>query len=319
MKGGRLSALFHSYLCGRIAAEWLIIMKTNKSGAIVRIVLWSLTAVILLGLLLWCLGLFPGLQIEGISFGNWALHYDESNQYQIGSGSVPAENLNALEINWGDGTVDLVLTDGNSVVFQENEGLDEDEQLRYRVVGGRLIIQYCKSQWGIGLFGFRTPKKNLTLEIPRSLAGQLTDLEIDVTSASVTGQELTARNCRLNSVSGSILLERCSFDFLEMDTVSGGLTLSGQANRLELDGVSADMTLSLSQVPGEISSDTVSGHVQITLPADASFSAELDSVSGKLDCQFSTSKQGDVYYCGQGGGAFSFDSVSGNVRIQKAA
>ena len=36
-------------------------MKTNKSGAIVRIVLWSLTAVILLGLLLWCLGLFPGL------------------------------------------------------------------------------------------------------------------------------------------------------------------------------------------------------------------------------------------------------------------
>ena len=43
-------------------------MKTNKSGAIVRIVLWSLTAVILLGLLLWCLGLFPGLQIEGISF-----------------------------------------------------------------------------------------------------------------------------------------------------------------------------------------------------------------------------------------------------------
>lgn len=29
MKGGRLSALFHSYLCGRIAAEWLIIMSKN--------------------------------------------------------------------------------------------------------------------------------------------------------------------------------------------------------------------------------------------------------------------------------------------------
>ena len=28
MKGGRLSALFHSYLCGRIAAEWLIIMRS---------------------------------------------------------------------------------------------------------------------------------------------------------------------------------------------------------------------------------------------------------------------------------------------------
>ena len=30
MKGGRLSALFHSYLCGRIAAEWLIIMLKLK-------------------------------------------------------------------------------------------------------------------------------------------------------------------------------------------------------------------------------------------------------------------------------------------------
>ena len=103
-----------------------------------------------------------------------------------------------------------------------------------------------------------------------------------------------------------------------MDTVSGGLTLSGQANRLELDGVSADMTLSPQPSSRRNFIDTVSGHVQITLPAGAlPFSAELDSVSGKLDCQFSTS--GDVYYCGQGGGAFSFDSVSGNVRIQKAA
>jgi len=30
MKGGRLSALFHSYLCGRIAAEWLIIMNKKS-------------------------------------------------------------------------------------------------------------------------------------------------------------------------------------------------------------------------------------------------------------------------------------------------
>ena len=31
-KGGRLSALFHLYLCGRIAAEWWIFMKCPYCG-----------------------------------------------------------------------------------------------------------------------------------------------------------------------------------------------------------------------------------------------------------------------------------------------
>ena len=36
MKGGRLSALFHSYLCGRIAAEWLIIMLEQLKEEVYR-------------------------------------------------------------------------------------------------------------------------------------------------------------------------------------------------------------------------------------------------------------------------------------------
>ncbi len=44
-------------------------MKQNKNSVIVRIILWTLTALILLGVLLWGLELLPGLSIRGLSFG----------------------------------------------------------------------------------------------------------------------------------------------------------------------------------------------------------------------------------------------------------
>ena len=68
-------------------------MKQNKNSVIVRIILWTLTALILLGVLLWGLELLPGLSIRGLSFGGWDFHYKDSAQYQVGSGSVFAAGL----------------------------------------------------------------------------------------------------------------------------------------------------------------------------------------------------------------------------------
>ncbi|MFR0733389.1 MAG: hypothetical protein ACLSHU_03540 [Oscillospiraceae bacterium] len=93
-------------------------MKQNKNSVIVRIILWTLTALILLGVLLWGLELLPGLSIRGLSFGGWDFHYKDSAQYQVGSGSVSAAGLRSLEVNWVDGSVHLEVTDGDSVVFR---------------------------------------------------------------------------------------------------------------------------------------------------------------------------------------------------------
>ena len=82
--------------------------------------------------------------------------------------------------------------------------------------------------------------------------------------------------------------------------------------------VGTGMDLTLLQVPRKVSTDTISGSIHLTLPQDAAFSVELDSASGKLDNEFSSTKTGDIYYCGQGGGTFQFDSVSGDVVIRMA-
>lgn len=289
-------------------------MKHNHTSVIVRIILWTLTALILLGVLLCGMGVLPGLSIRGFSFGGWNFHYSDSAKYEVGNGSVPASNLHSVEINWVDGSVNVTVTDGDSVVFRESSGLEESEQLRYRVAGDRLIIQYCKPQWSFGFFD--SPKKDLTVEIPRSLAEQLLELQIDTVSAPVTAQDLTAQSCEVDGVSGNITFTNCSFSELDVDTVSGSLQLSGEAHRVNFDGVSGGMTLDLLVAPQKISTDTISGSICLNLPQDAAFSVELDSVSGKLDNEFPSTQRGDLYYCGQGGGAYQFDTVSGDVIIR---
>ena len=54
----------------------------------------------------------------------------------------------------------------------------------------------------------------------------------------------------------------------------------------------------------------------LTLPENGGFSATLDSVSGDLTVDgFAGSLHRDEFVYGQGGPAYEFDSVSGDVRI----
>lgn len=296
-------------------------MKQKKTDIIVRIILWTLTALILLGILLWGLGVGPFTNLklwDGISFGNW-VRYEDSPDYLTGGASISAQDIRALEINWVSGSITLTVTDGDQISFRENSGLSEDDQLRYRVKDGQLIIQYCQSKqfWFFGS-NSHTPPKNLTIEIPRSLAEQLSMLELDTVGARIEGSGLTARTCEIDSISGPVSLQDCSFRDLEMDTISGTLQFSGNADNVELDSMSGSLELYLDRVPQGLEADTVSGDVQLTLPADASFSIALDTVSGDLSSQFPTTKHGDVYYCGNGGNEFRIDTVSGNVTIVQA-
>lgn len=69
---------------------------------------------------------------------------------------------------------------------------------------------------------------------------------------------------------------------LSADTTSGSLTLDGAFETIDFDTTSGALHLTTSILPRDISCDTVSGGVTLTLPENGGFSATLDSVSGDL-------------------------------------
>ena len=123
-------------------------------------------------------------------------------------------------------------------------------------------------------------------------------------------------NLDFDSTSGDLTVTDAAVGELSADTTSGSLTLDGAFETIDFDTTSGALHLTASALPRDISCDTVSGGVMLTLPENGGFSATLDSVSGDLTVDgFAGSLHRDEFVYGQGGPAYEFDSVSGDVRI----
>ena len=300
-----------------------------RAKGIVKIVLFSLLALVLTGALVFALK-FDGELPVFCGGGS----YKNPESYTVGSGSV-AGTLSRIEVSWISGTVNIRPHDGEEIILRETGAKDTDDEMRFRLQGGTLTVHFRKS----GLFWGATKHKTLELLIPQSQMQALQSVELDTASAEINVEGMDAslfsvdsasgavyaKDCTFSSVeidsaSGDCTLEDCTVGAFEMDTASGLATLSGTVETVEFDSASGDLSITSDVAPREIEVDTASGRSEITLPADAEFSAELDSASGDLRVEGFNGRSGkDSFVCGSGFNHYSFDSASGDVIIRASA
>lgn len=155
-------------------------------------------------------------------------------------------------------------------------------------------------------------------KITAGLTGSLARLEADTGSGDVSVTAETLERLSVDTGSGSLTLRADALGELAADTGSGSVTVTaGTVDRVEVDTGSGDLTLTAGQAPKEMDVDLGAGQILLTLPENASFTAVLDTGSGKWTCDLPTTVQGDRYTCGDGGGAYRFSTTSGDVTIRK--
>lgn len=300
-----------------------------KKGAIIRIICWAIVALTLAGILI------AGLTGHFFSFGDFPFsihsgyHYKNAEDYSVGSGSVPVDDIDSLEIHWIAGSVDLVPSSDKNITFTESTGLDLEDQLRYLVQGNTLIIQFAESD------NYFDDKKSLEITVPKALAGELRNLNFDCVSADInlcdmnaqdilldtvsgtaTAERITCKKLGLDTVSGELRATDTSADNLKLDAVSGSADVSGTFREIDSDTVSGDIRIASKECPKSIETDAVSGDLTLILPEDSDFTADLDSVSGEIECDFASKTKGSKTICGNGDNSFDLESVSGDVHIQ---
>lgn len=258
-----------------------------KSSAIVRIVIWSVVAVILCGLLMWGLVGHYGFEfhLPWVSGGSM-------EGYTYGGTSFDASEIDEVQVEWVSG--DMTIREGSEISFEETSGsrLNEDEQLVYKVDGRRLIIQEYRRSFWLG----STPSKDLTLELPKKLKR----LTVEIVSADVTMQGTFAIDeMDLEGVSGDWEVDEVSCQEISLETVSG------------------NMNVTVQEPPREIDADTVSGDINLYLPESAGFSAEVDGVSGDLTSEFPVTSEKGRHVYGSGYTEIDLDTVSGDLVIRK--
>lgn len=301
-----------------------------KIAATIRIVAWSILGVFLIVILVG--GINGGLPL--FSFGS-SFYYEHSDRYTPGNGSLPANQVGAIDINWVGGSVNVEEHAGSDVVFSETSGgsLDEKEQMQYYLDGERLIIQYCAPNGRI--WSRDSARKELTVLVPTG--HPLARLELESVSATVNATGISASELRAETVSGSVSLDGVSASKLDLEGVSGDLTtrntaanelsvenvsggtdLEGSFGRIEGETVSGSLTVAPGSAVSFIDLESVSGGITITLPEDmAGFTLNHSSVSGGVECDFPVDAgRHSITYLG-GGGSFDVETVSGPIQVRK--
>lgn len=264
-------------------------------------------------------------------------------QTVVGSASFAAANVHEIDVEWISGEVVLSIGEGTEVQVSESSTseLSDAQRMRCTLKEGKLKIKYCDDAdnvWSWFIRGnYRIPSKTLYLTLPASLMATLSELDIETVSADVhfdaantTGKDvdisstsgdvtilnLEARDISASSISGRVTIENCASNELDVETVSGRVAVkSGSYAEVDAQTVSGDIELACTTAPKKMDAETVSGKISVWLPADTEFTARLSTVSGKLSSEIPGVMTDNQLTSGSGANRYTFESVSGSVKI----
>ena len=237
--------------------------------------------------------------------------------YTGGEIRVPAEDITALDIDWVAGDVKIMVTDGEEIVVTEHadRGIPAEYALLLEA-DNTLRIRYSNDVWGIDM-----PEKDLTVLLPRTVAENLTAVDLSGVSADFAVDRLTVRDAfSFDTASGKLKTEALTATGAKADvnSVSGDIELDGSFREVKAGSTSGEIDLKLRNGPAAIEVSTVSGEVDVELPAGTGFTLDYSTVSGELEYDFPLTKSKDgKYVCGDGACRIEVGTTSGSLSVER--
>lgn len=246
----------------------------------------------------------------------FAMHdsYPNADKYTIGNFTYDAAAVEAVEINWTAGRVEVKESaDTTLSVTEKTDKLTEDQLMRWWLDGKTLRIQYWKSGYTGTLKG---AQKRVTVEIPKDIA-----LTVNVTSGEIITGGHQLKEVALKATSGEIELGALDADDIIVEVTSGSIEaealrakkqikMNCTSGKIKVVNAMAE-TVALQCTSGNISSgpiDAKTFNVQCT-----SGDVELDAVKAEEAKVKTTS--GDItmglYRCG----TVEIGCTSGDIRL----
>ena len=283
-------------------------MKTN---AIIRIVFFSLTILILLGILLGVIA-FDMFLFDTNTHSDRIDHVEEKiDMYNVTS------DIRNIEIDWVTGSITFQKDqNARDISIRELSADNSKYHMVLKQSGQTMKIKYCDQASINFTFGTHIDiSKDLVIIVPANW--DCNSLEIDTAAADVVLNDLTIHEFDFDGASGICKMNNCSIGKLDIDTASGNVYFSGTLETLDCDAASADYDIEVFNIPRSIKIDGLSGDLKLTLPPDAGFTCNLDSMNGSFDTDFSYRMHSDAYICGNGDCKIKVSAMSGAVIILK--
>lgn len=297
-------------LCGLVDA----IFDLNKSliGAIVRIIVFCILLVVLAASVF---GLYYAFSTDD---GHFVISFSDGT-YTMGEGSVNAQQVKNIQVEWVAGSITVVPGDTKEITFSETVHSEKAKPMVWEHKGDTLHIQFCEPTFHVGINIGTTvnmDSKDLVITVPKEWV--CNELSIDSVSANVDVSDLVCDSIELTNVSGKCEFTNCQTDALSLETVSGGIEYRGGLNRLNCESVSADCVIYAMSHPSAIDLEGVSCDLTLYLPESCGFTVETETASGDFESDFPTTSEKGKHIYGDGKCEIDAESVSGDIIIRKA-
>ena len=288
----------------------------------VKITLLVAAVLVGLGLCIAVVGALMGGRISDLRntyYDGREWHHGDAldGSYTGGEIRVPAEDITALDIDWVAGDVKIMVTDGEEIVVTEHadRGIPAEYALCLET-DNTLRIRYSNDVWGIDM-----PEKDLTVLLPRTVAENLTAVDLSGVSADFAVGKLTVRDAfSFDTTSGKLEMQSMNAPQAKatVSSVSGNVELDGSFREVKAGSTSGEIDLMLRNAPAAVEVSTVSGEVDVELPAGTGFTLDYSTVSGELECDFPLTKSVDgKYVCGDGACRMEIGTTSGSLSVER--
>lgn len=222
-----------------------------KRNAIVRIVVYSLLALVLTGIL-----------VTGILANGFVFHVSGNDGIVVNyEAHVEAESGINLEINWAAGHVTIKRENVDRIYFRETADGEIRHPMTYNYVGDTLELNHSNVSV---YFGINHPQeKNLVVVVPMDWkCGKLI----------------------INGASLDITLRDLKIEELEINGAGMNLTFFGWIKTVEIDGAGCTADLTCTNSVQSIQMDGAGCDLTVTLPEGSGFIVQMDG----LGCSYST-------------------------------
>ena len=275
-----------------------------RRNAIARIIIYSLLIFVLVGILI------SGLDHDGFNWGTGS-----SGNYMTGSGSVDMSQIENIQIEWVSGNVDVILVPDTETTISFSETNGEDHPMVYEIKGKTLVIRFTKQTIHLNFGNFNTPDKDLKIQIPENWSCR--SLDIEAVSANVSVHLSEANDVEIENVSGKTDLNITKSGSVSVETVSGEVMFNGNCNEFDCSSVSGDCEVKLFGDAKDIALESVSGDLTVSILKDYGFTATIDSASGHIYSDYSTTVSGGKHTYGDGKIRIEAETVSGDIFIRE--
>lgn len=287
--------------------------------AVVKIVIWSVVFC-LLGLLL--LGGVTGVSTDVTVFGLPGIHlnlggFTYEDAKEYSVGNASVKgSVTDLEIVWLVGDITVIPSDTEEIKITEDYSGD-DEDLRLRwLLKDGKLTIQFRKPVIFGTA--RAVSKNLTVAIPAAVLEAMDEVEIATVSGDVTFTG-NADELTLDSVDGDLTVKG-DVGELEVNAVKGKLTFTGGVRSADMSCVDTTVTMYL-DMAAELSFDQVDGDVELYLSEEITgFTAEMESLGGGIRVEDFTdlTATGDHYTrWGDGSLRVQVDGINAKLTVKK--